>query len=111
SQRWHLDHIRAKTVIEVVAKPSGMPQFGKRAVGGGDDATGKALLLMAAERREAAFLQHLQKLDLHRYADLADLVEKQRAVRAAALEYALMMFDRASESALAVAAELRLDQR
>ncbi len=66
---------------------------------------------MPAERGEGALLEDLQQLDLHRNRDLADLVQEQRAVRAAALEYALMVVDRAGECALAVAEELRLDQR
>src|SRR5205823_9173957 len=71
----------------------------------------ETFLLVPAERGEGALLQHLQQLDLHRYRRLADLVEEQRAVRIAALEDALVVLDRAGEGALAVAEELRLDQR
>ena len=71
---------------------------------------GEALLVAPADRREGALLQHLQQLDLHRYRDLADLVEEQRAVLAAALEHAGVVVDGAGERALAVAEQLRLDQ-
>ena len=66
---------------------------------------------MPAQRGECALLEHLQQLDLHRDRHLADFVQKQRAVGAAALEHARMVVNRARESALAVAEELRLDQR
>ena len=61
---------------------------------------------MSPKRREGALLKHLQQLDLHRYRDLADLVKKQRPVRAAALEHSRVVVDRAGEGALAVAEEL-----
>ncbi len=55
-------------------------------------------------------LEHLQELDLHRYRHLADLVQKQCAVRAAALEYALVVVDRTREGPFTVAEQLGLDQ-
>src|SRR5437667_39809 len=76
-----------------------------------NDASRKALLLVSPKRGESSLLKHLQQLDLHRYRDLADLVKKQRPVRAAALEHSRVVVDRAGEGALAVAEELRLDQR
>ena len=66
---------------------------------------------MAAERGERALLQHLEQLDLHRDRHLADLVQEQRAVGAAALEDALMVVDGAGEGTLAVAEQLGFDQR
>src|SRR5204863_2678193 len=69
------------------------------------------LLVAPAERREGPLLQHLQQLDLQRDADFADLVEEEGAVLAAALEYALVVVDRAGEGSFAVAEELGFDQR
>src|SRR4029079_14806105 len=94
-----------------VAEPALAAQVGQRAVGRGDHPAGEALALAAAERRERALLQHLEQLDLDRDRSLADLVEKERPVRAAALEDALVMVDRAGERALAMSEQLRLDQR
>ena len=65
---------------------------------------------MTADRGEHPLLQHLEQFDLHRCADLADLVEKQRAVGAAALEQPLVVVDRPGEGALAMAEQLRFDE-
>ena len=65
---------------------------------------------MAADGGKGAFLENLQQLDLHWYRHLADLIEKQRPVRAAALEDALVVIDRPGEGAFAVAEQLRFDQ-
>jgi len=86
-------------------------QLCELAVGGGDHTTAEAPGLAAADRGERALLQDLEQLDLDGNRNLADLVEEQRAVLVAALEHALVVVDRAGERALAMAEELRLDQR
>ena len=111
AQRRNLDHIRAQPVKKVVAEPPAAAQVGQSPVGCRDHAAGETLFLVAAERRKGALLQHLQQLDLHRHRYFADLIEEQRAVRAAALEHALVMVDGAREGSLAVAEQLGLDQR
>ena len=111
AQRRHVDHVGTKPVVEVLAEAPALPQLGDGPVGRRNDSSGEALLLASAERGERALLQHLQKLDLQRHADLADLVEEERAVLVAALEHALVVVDRAGEGPLAMAEKLRLDQR
>ena len=64
---------------------------------------------MAADWREQAVLQHLQQLDLYRGPDLADLVEKQRAMCAALFEQPPVVIDGAGEGTLAMAEQLGLD--
>ena len=66
---------------------------------------------MAPHRAKGSLLQHLQQLDLHRHRHVADLVEKDRPVRAAPRQHALVRFHRACKSALPVAKKLRLDKR
>src|SRR5690606_32589643 len=70
-----------------------------------------APFLVASNRREHAILQDAKELDLDRDRDLADLVQEDRPVRAAAGEDAGVRVDGAGERALLVAEELRLDQR
>ncbi len=72
--------------------------------------SGKGLWLVTADRRETSLLQYLQELDLNRDADLADFVEKQRAVRARARENAVVVLDGAGEGTLAMAKQLGFDQ-
>ena len=110
AQRWHLDHVRAEAVEEVVAETALVPQHIEALVGRGDDPPGKALPLAPAHRGESALLEYLQQLDLHRNRHLADFVEEKRAVRIAALEDALVVIDRAGERTFAMAEKLRLDE-
>src|SRR5882762_6193711 len=110
-QRRNLDHVGTQPVEEVVAEAPVASQGCERPVRRRDDAPRETFLLVSAEGGEGALLEHLQQLDLHRYRRFADLVQEQRAVRTAALEYALVVLDRAGEGALTVAEELRLDQR
>ena len=79
------------------------------AVGGGDDADVDADVLLAAEARELAVLQHLQELGLQREAHVADLVEEHRAV-VGELELARLLLDGAGEGAALEAEQLRLEQ-
>jgi hypothetical protein len=51
---------------------------------------------VAADRREGALLEYLQELDLHRDSNVADLVQKDGAVRSAAAEDAGIVLDGAS---------------
>src|SRR5262249_53669391 len=109
-ERRQYDHVRAEAIVEIVAEPALAPQLFERTVGRRDDAPVEALHRMGSERRELALLEHLQQLDLDGHVHLADLVEEERAVRAAELEHSLVVVDRAGEGALAMAEELRLDQ-
>ena len=111
AQGRHHDHVGAEPVEEVVAEAALAPQLVQRAIGGGDDPPGEALRLVAAHRGEGALLQHVQQFDLHRHRHVADLVQEDGAVGAAAGQHALVVLDRAGEGALAVAEQLRLDQR
>ena len=78
-------------------------------VGGGDDPDVDANVVLAAEARELAVLQHLQQLRLQRKAHVADLVEEHRAV-VGELELAGLVLDRAGERAALEAEQLRLEQ-
>ena len=63
----------------------------------------------AAEALDLALLQHAQQLDLRRRADVADLVEEERAALGQ-LEPPLLERLRAGERALLVAEQLGFDQ-
>ena len=76
AQRRHDNDVGAQAIEEIVAEIAAAAQFRERAIGGSDHAPRKPLLLVAAERRVGALLQHLQQLDLDRHADFTDLVEK-----------------------------------
>ena len=78
-------------------------------VGGGDDAHVDVDVVLAAEPRELAVLQHLQQLGLQRRAHVADLVEEQRAV-VGELELAGLVLDRAGEGAALEPEQLGLEQ-
>ena len=75
-----------------------------------DDAHIEHLLGGGTDRTHRALLDRAQQLALHRQRQLADLVEKERAA-AGGLEEALAVLAGAGEGALAVAEELRLEQR
>ena len=79
------------------------------AVGRGDDADVDVDVVLAAEARELAVLQHLQQLGLQRRAHVADLVEEHRAV-VGELELARLVLDRAGEGAALEAEQLRFEQ-
>ena len=79
------------------------------AVGRGDDPHVDANVVLAAEPRELAVLQHLQQLGLQREAHVADLVEEHRAV-VGELELAGLVLDRAGERAALEAEQLRFEQ-
>ena len=66
-------------------------------------------VVLAAEARELAVLQHLEQLGLQRQAHVADLVEEHRAV-VGELELAGLVLDRAGERAALEAEQLRLEQ-
>jgi hypothetical protein len=85
-QRRHGDHVRAQSIEEVVPELAAPAEFVEPAVGGGDHAPGEAPRLVAADRGVAALLEDAQQFDLNRHADVADLVEEQRAVGAAQSE-------------------------
>ncbi len=67
-----------------------------------------AFWVLAAERLVLALLQDAQELDLHRGAELADLVEEERAAGGLG-DAALALLDGAGEGALLVTEELGLD--
>ena len=79
------------------------------AVGGRNDAYVDAHVVLAAEARELAVLEHLQQLGLQRKAHVSDLVEEHRAV-VGELELARLVLDRAGERAALEPEQLRLEQ-
>ena len=58
---------------------------------------------------EDAFLNHLKQLDLDRFADFADFVQKDGAVVTAAIEDTLLILYGSGERSLAFSKELRFD--
>src|SRR5215475_15049419 len=66
-----------------------------------DDPNVDAHVVLAAEPRELAVLEHLQQLGLQRDAHIADLVEEDRAL-AGELELSRLVLDRAGERAAIV---------
>src|SRR5437588_3000616 len=66
---------------------------------------------MTANRAKRPFLEHLQQLDLHCRGNVANLIEENRTMAAAARQHALMSLDGAGKSALAMAEQLGLDER
>jgi hypothetical protein len=100
SQRRNDDRVGAEPVVEVVAKEPAPAELRQRAIGRRNDAATEAALLPAAHWCERPILQNLQKLDLHRHADVADLIEENRAIRAAAREHPFIRLDGSGEGAL-----------
>src|SRR5215813_5009765 len=68
-----------------------------------------ANVMLAAEPRELAVLQHLQQLGLQGKAQIADLVEKHRAV-IRELELARLVLNRSGERAALETEQFRLEQ-
>src|SRR5436853_3491212 len=93
AQRRHVYDIRAQAIVEVFAEAAAFAQLAERAIGRGDHAPRKALLLAVTKCCEGALLQYLQQLDLDRQRNFADLVEEERAVRIAALEHSLVALE------------------
>src|SRR5581483_5450925 len=75
----------------------------------GDDADVDAHVVLAAEARELAVLQHLQQLRLQREAHVPDLVQEHRAV-VRELELARLLLERAGECAALETEQLGLEQ-
>ena len=99
------DHVGAEPVVEVVAEAALVAQGGQVPVGGGNDPAGKPLPAMTAHRGEGPLLEHPQQLDLDRDRDLADLVEKDGAVRAGTGKDTVVRLHRAGEGAAGMAEE------
>ena len=105
------DQVRAEPVVEVLAEPAG-PHFHREvAVGGRDQLALERPRRGLADARELARLQDAQQLDLNRGVDLPHLVEQHRAEPRTRLEPADAILHGAGEGALAVAEQLRLDER
>ena len=101
-------HLQA--VEEVLAKAAATHQLLEITVRRGDDPDVDLDPLLAADALDLVLLQHAQELRLHRRADVADLVEEDRAA-ARLLEESLLLADGAGEGAAHVAEELALEQR
>ncbi len=94
--------------VEIGAEPPRFDELAQVAIGGRDHARSHRPRLRRADPLELAIFQNAQQLDLQRRTELADLVEKDRAV-ARHLEAARMMLDRTGEGALLVSEQLALD--
>ena len=99
AQRRHENGKHVQAVIQVFAELAFARQFGKIAVGGGDDAHVHLDRTLGADRIDFAFLQRAQQLDLHVEAQFADFVEEQCAA-IGFLELAQMLVGRAGKRAL-----------
>jgi len=93
AQRGHLDDIGAEAVVEVVSEQAPCAEVVEPPVGGRNDPAAELTALVAPDRRERPLLEHAQELDLHRDADLPDLVEEDRPVRRASREDSLVPLD------------------
>ena len=103
----HLDDREA--VVEIRAELVRADLLAQAAVGRGDDAHVDRHVVVGADAADLAALEHAQQLGLQVEAQLADLVEEDRAA-VRGLEHALARGDRAGEGAALVAEELALEQ-
>jgi hypothetical protein len=110
AERRQLDLEDGDAKIEVLAEAAVAHGRREIAVGGGDQAEIGAHFDGAADAVEAPLLDHTEQLGLERGAELADLVEEERA-SVGLFEAALALRGGAGERALLVAEELRLHQR
>ncbi len=109
AQRRDGDHVGTEAVVEVLPEFPPEHHVVERPVRSGNDAPAEAPRLMAPHRIEDPFLQHLQELDLHRNAHVADLVEEDDAMGSAAAEKPLVVLHRTGEGPLLVSEELGLE--
>src|SRR5262249_34706486 len=99
AQRRRADHVGAEPVVEVRAEAALAHLDREVAVRRRDDLAREAPLPRLADALEDPALEHAQELGLDRGVEVADLVEKDRRERAARLEPALAIGDRAGEGA------------
>src|SRR6185295_13862567 len=62
-------------------------------------------------RRECPLLNHLQQFDLHGRGNIADFIQKNRAMRTAAGEDSFVRFDGSGERSFLVSEQFGLDER
>ena len=109
SQGGQPDRHDVQTVEEVLAELSVGDSLLEIAIRRGNNPHIRANLAIGTHRREPSLLQDAQQLDLHRSADVADLVEEERAPFGI-LELADVSLVRAREGSFLVTEELTLDQ-
>ena len=102
-----VEHVEA--VVEVEAEGAALDLAGEVLVGRGDDAHVDRQVARAAEAPEGHLLEHLEQLGLRPGAQLADLVEEQRAA-VGRLEQAALLRLGVGEGAALVAEQLALEQ-
>ena len=110
AQRHQVELQDAEAVIEIAAETAGRRLDGEVAVGRGNHADVGLSRLERADALDFAVLDRAQQLGLQRQRQLADLVEKQRAV-VGVLEQADLGVGGAGERAAHVAEQLALEQR
>ena len=96
-------------VEEILAEFAFGHQLGRVLMGGEDQTGAQRDQAVAAQAVELHLLQNAQQLDLGEEAQIADLIQEERAV-GGLLEIAFARAHRAGESAFLMAKELGLDQ-
>ena len=106
----HRNRKHRKPVVEVFAEELLHHELLKVAARRRDEADVAPDLSVGPDAAERALLKDPEQLHLHRYRQIADLVQKERsAVRSLGASYAALA--RVGESALLVSEKLRLDER
>ena len=109
AQRRNLNRKNIEAIVEIAAKFAVGDEAREVAIGGGHDADVDGLRAIAAEAFELLLLQNAEKFRLEFERNVADLVEKERAV-IGELEAADFLIDRAGKSAAFVAEEFGFEQ-
>src|ERR1019366_10155625 len=104
AQRRDVNGNDVEAIIKVLAKSSLFERLAQIAVGGGEQAYVNFHSACAAEAFEFALLQHAEKLDLDCGRNIADFIEKERAL-VGEFKLARLARDRARECSLFVAEE------
>ncbi len=110
AQRRDVELNHVQPIVEIAAERAALDLRLEVAVGRRQHAHVELLLGDAADALDLALLQDAQELDLHRRAELADLVEEQRAAVGGG-EQPGAIAHRAGERAAHVAEQLALEQR
>ena len=109
AQRRHPDRDHVEPVVQVLAEPPFLDRLLEIDVGGGDESEIRLDRMRAADALDLFLLDRAQQLGLQLVAQIADLVEEQRAA-GGQLELAELLPDRAGERALLVSEERALDE-
>ena len=80
AQCWHVDGHDIQAVIKISTETTNADVSRQIVVGGGDDAHVDVASLLITDAFKGTFLEHAQQFALKWQRDLADLIQKQRAV-------------------------------